>query len=118
MHGVPTDLDLTFLRGAELIQVCLGRHQVQFHFHPAGSISVEGKWELLDAAGARIDQSDDGPDRPPYQLHRLLGLTVVDIDVSAPDWLALRFEGGCVLRIFGDSEQYESFQINPSGIVA
>ena len=40
MYGVPADLDLAFLHGAELIQVCLGQYQLQFHFHPAGSISV------------------------------------------------------------------------------
>jgi hypothetical protein len=51
MYGVPTDLDLSFLHGALLIQVCLGQHQVQFHFHPTGSIAVEGGWELRDAAG-------------------------------------------------------------------
>ncbi|HKB03247.1 MAG TPA: DUF6188 family protein [Gemmataceae bacterium] len=117
MHGVPPGPDLSFLRGAELIQVCLGRHQVQFHFHPAGQISVEGMWELLDPAGARIDQSSDAPDRPPYQFHRLLGLAVVSVEVSAPDSFALRFDGGYVLRVFDDSEQYESFQVQPGGIV-
>ena len=117
MHGVPANLDLAFLQGAELIQVCLGSHQVQFHFHPAGSIFVEDGWELLDAGGQRIDRSHDRPDRPPYQLHRLLGRTVVGTEVSAPDWFALRFAGGEVLRVFDDSERYESFQIRPGRVV-
>ena len=117
MYGVPADLDLGFLHGAELIQVCLGLHQLQFHFHPAGSISVEGGWELLDAGGARLDGRYDGPDRPPYQLHRLLGRRVSGSEVSAPDLFALRFEGGEVLRVFDDSPQYESFQIWPGGII-
>jgi hypothetical protein len=117
MYGVPADLDLSFLRGAELIQVCLGLHQLQFHFHPAGSISVEGGWVLLDASGARLDGRHDGPDRPPYQLHRLLGRCVAEFEVSAPGWFALQFEGGEVLRVFDDSAQYESFQIEPGGIV-
>jgi hypothetical protein len=115
MYGVPADLDLAFLQGAELIQVCLGCHQVQFRFHPIGVISVEGSWELLDAAGDRIDRSHDSMDRPPYQFHRLLGRSVVSTEVSAPDWFALRFDGGDVLRVFDDSEQYESFQIRPGG---
>jgi hypothetical protein len=117
MYGVPADLDLAFVRGAELIQVCLGRHQVQFHFHPAGSIFVDGKWELLDPTGLRIDESDDRPNRPPYQLHRLLGLAVGDVEVSARDWFALRFEGGYVLRVFDDSRESESFQIQPGGTI-
>ena len=116
MYGVPADLDLAFLRGAELIQVCLGLFQVQFHFQPAGSISVEGGWELLDADGTRIDGSHDLPERPPYQLHRLLSQRVAGSEVAAPKWFALRFDGGEVLRIFDDSEQYESFSIQPGNI--
>jgi len=110
-------LDLSFLQGAKLIQVCLGQYQLQFHFHPAGSISVEGGWELWDAAGVMIDGQKDGPDRPPYQLHRLLGQAVTGSEVSAPGWFALRFARGEVLRVFDDSSQYESFQIEPGGII-
>lgn len=84
MYGVPADLNLVFLHGAELIQVCLGLHQLQFRFHPAGSISVEGGWELRDAAGKRIDHRHESPGRPPYQLHRLLGQRVASSEVSAP----------------------------------
>ena len=118
MYGVPARLDLAFLNGAELAQVCLGLYQLQFHFHPAGSIAVEGKWEVLDAAGARIDSWHDGRDRPAFQLHRLLGRRVTSTEVSAPEWFALCFEGGEVLRVFGDQTQYEAFQIEPRGIIA
>ncbi len=116
MYGVPANLDLSFLHGADLIQVCLGQHQLQFHFHPVGSISVEGGWELRDAAGLLIDGRHDGPDRPPYQLHRLLGQRAAGSEVSAPGWFALRFAGGEVLRVFDDSKQYESFSIQPGDI--
>ena len=116
MYGVPADLDLSFLNGTVLVQVCLGQFQVQFHFHPIGSISVEGGWELLDSAGERIDCRYDSPGRPPYQLHRLLGGRVVGTELSAPDWFAVRFQGGEVLRVFDDSKQYESFSIQPGEI--
>lgn len=116
MYGVPVDLDLSFLHGAELIQVCLGQHQLQFHFHPVGSISVEGGWELRDAAGVRIDGHWQDPDRPPYQLHRPLGRRVARSEVAAPERFALTFEGGEVLRVFDDSPQYESFSIQPGNI--
>jgi hypothetical protein len=116
MYGVPADLDLAFLHGGELIQVCLGLHEVQFHFHPTGSISVQGGWELLAPDGVCMDRSDDGPDRLPYELHRLLGHRVVGGEVFAPEWFALRFDGGEVLRVFDDSAQYESFSIQPGNI--
>jgi hypothetical protein len=109
MYGVPSPLDLAFLHRTTLIQVCLGQFQFQFHFHPTGSISVEGGWELLNAAGERIEHDHDlrggCPERPPYQLHRLLGGRGAGSEVSAPDWFALRFEGGEVLRVFDDSPQ-------------
>jgi hypothetical protein len=117
MHGVPSNLDLTFLHGAELIQVCLSQHQVQVHFSPAGSIFVDGRWELLDGTGERIDQSHDERDRPPYQLHALLNQRVVASEVSPPAWFSLRFERGQLLRVFDDSQQFESFQIQPGGII-
>jgi hypothetical protein len=42
---------------------------------------------------------------------------VVDTEVSAPRWFALRFNGGEVLRVFDDSEQFESFSIQPGSII-
>lgn len=118
MYGVPTDLDLSFLQGAEVIQVCLGLHEVQFHFHPAGSVHVQGGWELVGAEGGRIDHGHDRPEqRPPYQIHRLLGRRVAGTEVSPPAWISLRFDDGAVLRIFDDSREHESFQIQPGDIV-
>jgi hypothetical protein len=116
MYGVPAALDLTFLRGAELIQVCLGAYQIQFHFHPVGDISVQSGWELLDASGARIDGSPIRADGPPYRLHELLGRTVVAFEVRAPEWFALTFDCGSTLRVFDDDAHYECFSILPGNI--
>ena len=54
----------------------------------------------------------------PYQLHRLLGQCVTGIEVSAPSWFALQFARKEVLRVFDNSRGYESFQIEPGGVVA
>jgi hypothetical protein len=116
MYGVPEDLDLAFLHNGVLTQVCLGQFQVQFHFSPVGSIYAESAWELLDSTGRIIDQNHDGPDRPPYQLHQLLGQHVTGSEVSAPDFFALYFERGQVLRVYDDSREYESFSIQPGNI--
>jgi hypothetical protein len=64
-----------------------------------------------------IDGRHDAPARLPYQLNRLFGRRVAGSEVSAPDWFALQFEGGEVLRVLDDSPQYESFQIEPGGII-
>jgi hypothetical protein len=118
VYGVPANLDLSFLQGAELTQVCIGQLQLQFHFHPTGSICVTGDWELRDAAGDRIDgrHDDDPPERGPFHFHRLLGRKVVRFEVFAPEWFALHFEGGDVLKIFDNDPHYECFEIQPGDI--
>jgi hypothetical protein len=117
MYGVPEGLLLTFLHDCELEQVCLGIHQVQFHFHPEGVLAVEGEWELLDADGTELDRCRPAPRIEPYRLHRLLGQRVVASEVGPPFWIALRFERGELLRVFDSSTDYESFSIQPGNIV-
>lgn len=113
MYGVPENLDLSFLHGAEVVQVRLGLHQVQLCFHPNASLSVEGRWELLSSDGLELDQYEPPPRERPFQLHRLLGQKVVGGSVSAPAWFSLRFENGDTLRVFDSSQEYESFSIDP-----
>ena len=62
MHGLkPDDIKhLLHLRGMQLIQVAVGQYQLQFHFHPPGNVSVEGRCELIDNSGTVIDTWDRG----------------------------------------------------------
>ena len=124
MYGVPRDLDLNRFVGATLIQICLGEFQVQFHFQTAsrgGSegmlhIDVERRWELRDATGRIVDGAEPNSRRDAYRLHRLLGHAVAGTEVDAPRSFALRFAGGEELRVFDDSDQFESFSIQPGDI--
>ena len=116
MHGVPKDLDLSRFKGATLIQLALGEHQIQFHFYPDANISVEGRWELRDSAGTLIDQDAEHSEREAYYLHVLLGRDVEGYSVSAPHSFFLRFETGHVLTVFDSKERYESFSIQPGDI--
>ncbi len=116
MHGIPVDLDITFLHNSELIQVCLSLSSLQFNFHPIGSILVEGNWELLSVEGICIDHYQDTSNRSPYLLHHLLGQKIIGSEVFAPKYFALRFENGEILRVFDSSKEYESFSIQPGGI--
>ena len=117
MYGVPADLDLSKFKAATLIQICIGEHQIQFHFHPEGSISVEGRWELRDSTGALVDASTDtDAERDALRVHVILGKIVESYSISAPDSFALRFESGHSLAVFDDSKQYESFSIQPGDI--
>jgi hypothetical protein len=117
MYGVPADLDLSRFKGATLIQLGIGEFQVQFHFHPQGSVSAEGKWELRDSSGVLVDEATEtNAERDSYHLHIILGKSVESYSVSAPDSFSLRFESGHTLTVFDDSKQYESFSIQPGNI--
>ena len=116
MYGVPANLDLKFLHGAELTLVGLGLYRIHLHFHPEGIITIEGDWELRDETDILIDQDSWGPGREPYQLHKLLGRCVKATEVAAPESFELRFDSGHVLRVFDNSPEYESFSIQPGNI--
>lgn len=113
MYGVPKNLNLSPFHGAMLIQIGIGESQVQFHFNSRGSISVEGHWELLKNGGEIVDRAVAHISRDAYRLHPLLSQKVVTSEIRPPDWFALIFENDLVLRIFNDSQEYESFSIQP-----
>src|SRR5258708_1872635 len=114
MHGVPKNLDLRQFHGDHLTQLCLGPHDLQFKFGSGGNISVWNGWELLDSNGTLLDQATDN--RECYKLHVLLMHTVVDSKVDAPRSFTLVFDNGMRLTIFDDSDQYESFSIQPGDV--
>ena len=127
MYGVPDDLDLVPFAGATLTQICIGAHEVQFHFtgsqpgETAPSINVESTWTLYDSTGAVVDRAsreDQLPsDREAYRLHVLLSRKVTSTTVAPPRSVALVFGGGYTLRIFDDNADGESFQIHPGNII-
>ena len=119
MYGVPASLDLKPFLGANLQRVDLGIHIIYFHFamEPVGRISVEGDWDLVGPDGRMLDHQQEPAERDGYRLHVLLGRDVVGYEVSAPEFFSLRFDSGHVLRIYDHSPEYESFQLEPGGII-
>ena len=116
MYGVPSDLNLSTFIGVKLQQVCASEYQVQFRFEADRWIGVEGKCQILDQAGRSVAEVARDSTSNDKQFEMLLGQKVVGSSVNAPDWFDLRFEGGLVLRVFDDSQQFESFSIQPGNI--
>ena len=112
MYGVPTDLPLHHFVGQELNQIAMGRFQVQLHFSGTGSIYIEGRWELRDAAGEMVDTVQEHADRESFRIHRILDLPVARFEVDAPRSFTLIFEPAYRLTVFDDSPQYESFSVH------
>jgi hypothetical protein len=115
MYGIPADLPLHRFVGHGLNQIALGRFQAQLHFAGAGSISVEGRWELRDPSGELIDRWEENATRDCYRIHRLLDLLVAGFEIDAPASFTLVFEPSYRLTIFDDTEQYESFSVHIDG---
>ncbi len=129
MYGVPADLDLRMFLGTTLVQICLGPFDMQFRFqteHPFEGgpyLQIEGYWELRAADGEVLDHSPyaKGKRTPPvaqrvFRAHSLLGRTVASFSLEPPESLTLVFDDGQQLRVFDDSDRYESFAIQPGDI--
>jgi len=121
VYGVPDDLPVDMFVGAWLGQICIGPWDLQFHFSSPAvremkSISVEGRWELRDAAGEMIDCADrskSNAEHPIFRLQVLLGHPVAAAQVDPPESFTVIFDDGNALTVYDDSKQYESFSIQP-----
>ena len=117
MYGVPPDLPLERVLGRECVQIGIGRFEIRFSFLNAVEIHVEGRWEVCDESGRVIDQAREHAERECYRVHKLIGSPVRRYSIDAPTSFTLFFENGYSLTVFDDSEQYESFSIQPGDIV-
>ena len=92
MYEVPADLPIQAFVGHELNQICLGRFQIPLHFSGVGSISVEGGWELRDAAADIVDRAEAHETRKSYRIHRLIDIAVARCSVDPPRSFTLFFD--------------------------
>jgi hypothetical protein len=110
MHGFSDTANFAFLRDLEVEVVCLCQYQTRIHFHPQGSISMEGRYvHAIPSEGRHIiqDRSSCGHN----ELFRLFGPEVTDAVVVSADSLRLTFSNGDILTLIDDTDQYESFNI-------
>jgi hypothetical protein len=110
VFGLPTDTDLGFLQGEELIQVCFAQYQVQLHFYNA-RLAIESKYCLResDSSVEQIYERDRVAEG--HALVPLLGQSIRIARVVANGVLELEFGTGVILTVYDDSEQYESYTI-------
>ena len=108
MYGIPKTTDFSFLLGKMVEQVCLGQNQTQIHLDDA-NISIECRHVLFVAEGSREIVWDEFPSEG---ISKLLGQTLSGVTIRDSGALEFTFSQGDRLSLFGDSKQYESFQIN------
>jgi hypothetical protein len=109
MYGLPADTDLSFLKDATLIQVCVGENEIILNLHPQISIMFTAVVRLLNQGGEEL-VSEESLQLAPALLP-LLGSTVADVSIVPPGTLRLAWSSGQVLDLIDSEEHYESYTI-------
>jgi Family of unknown function (DUF6188) len=110
VYGLPDDFALPSFRGARLVQIAIGQHQVQLNFDgDSRSVCIESKYTLEDPTRGR-EEFTDMPGGA-AQLAALLGTHLDDVSGTRDGTLKLSFATGITVVIFDDSSHYESYQI-------
>jgi hypothetical protein len=109
MNGIRSDLDVSFLTGQQLIQVCIGEYQVQLHFVDPYEFSIEGEVTINGRRGKAPQLAALFCD--------LVGGTITRAEVAAPGDLRLML-GENNLTLHDSEECYESYSFyTPKGLV-
>jgi hypothetical protein len=113
MYGLPEKIDLNFLKGKSLLQVCIGQNEIILHFEDDESDSVSitiqsyievnsdikeiEKFENIIEAGRACCES--------------LGQKITTIYPQTNGTLKLEFDSKNFIIIYDDSKKYESYSI-------
>lgn len=116
MYRIPADLDLNDILGSAIHFIGWGRYQMQFHFHSGRKIFVEGKIELY-RNNQVISTWNDQDQWSNLFIQDVLEIKVKNYLVESERVLAIDFENGYTLRLYDDSDQYESMQLEPGTII-
>lgn len=114
MHGFAQNMEIEGLTGSDLIQICVGKFDVQFRFGSGTLIAVQGGARVLNNGTQIASWSEENSwDSPAF--HKLLNQSATKYSVSNENVFRIDFEEGLVLELIDNSEQYESMQIYPNG---
>lgn len=114
MYGLPANMDWNFLVGRELIQMCVGIHQVLLRFDGDVSVSIECVFEH-SFPGAKTHSCTNLAHRA-KSLVTLLGTRVERVDGKSHEALVLSFSNHETLQIHDSNEMHESFLVHAPGI--
>jgi hypothetical protein len=115
MHGLKKDIDLSFLNGRELIQLCIGLYQAIFKFDEEVAISVEGEFRYFDGQDEWTWRPEHGSALLAARTAALLGATIEGFESNANGTLSLTFSNGRYLTILDSNKEYESYDITGAG---
>jgi len=115
MYGLDKNVDLSFLKDCELIQVCIGLYQIIFKFYDDVAISVEGEFHYFNGQDESIWRPESGFSVLAARTATLLGSRIENFESDANGTLVLAFSNGHRLLIMDSSKDYESYVITRPG---
>jgi hypothetical protein len=113
MHGLDKNVDLTFLIGREVIQICIGMYQVIFVFDEDVTVSVEQGFEVVTAQTSA--KWVPGEPTLASSTVALLGAGVKSVHAQENGTLELAFSNGANLVLRDENSKFESYQITRPG---
>lgn len=116
MYSLPSNIDLSFFVGKQLIQLCIGEFEFQLNFDDKISISV-----FCEYTFDKIRYKSQESDHQGHVLHKILGKKVVaakQVGKKLND-LELEFENNKKIILHDDgSDLYQSYTFwGPKGLV-
>lgn len=113
MYGLPKNIDLNFLKGIQLIQICISFNHVIMRFDNDVTISVESVFKLFTDEGEVRFHSENISINTDFI--NLLGETIIGLEAYESGTLVLYFENGSKVELYDDSKKYESYEIRGNG---
>jgi hypothetical protein len=110
MYGLPHNVDLSFLKETELIQICVGLYQIQFRFDKNIQIFTTSNFTYVD----RSDVAHDLESTPASTatITSLLGNSIRDIKTQTNGTLELLFSSNEKLMFHDNNNGYECYEIH------
>lgn len=109
MYGLPSDLDLEFLVGLTLLQVCVGANEVILRFDQDVSITMETRIRARYADGK--DVVFDCAPLAAVSLVAFLSDSITEVLGQRDGTLRMSFSRGGLIEVYDSSKDYESYQI-------
>jgi cytoskeletal protein RodZ len=109
MYGLPANLDLSFLHGRVLLQLCVGQNEVILNFDQDVSITVTSSIAFTFADGTYRHYTDWK--EAAHTASALLGHQITSAKRKDGGTLCVKFDVDWWIEVFDDSQHYESYSI-------
>ena len=117
MHGLPKDVDLSFMLNKELSSVSIGYHNAQLHLtgEPGDIVRIRVENDFTVVASSGIENLCKTAKDCGAHLPEIIGQTLTEAESSTDGTLILTFSNGFVVVLRDDDHMYEVYQISHKG---